>query len=378
MSGGRRGSVPTEDMENHLPDGQPANRTDLHSMSGGYFSSVLNTAKTYDGGDDAGGPEAELEDADENSSSSKSVTARRAAARQRQVDIGKARIEYVRYIAFVPKEHRTPTRPRTPDISARVSKRQFDRQLSEWRRLLHEYDDPDAPPEDEPDGTFGLGPPSPSPYQDWSIADTGSGLIFEASLSSSSVSSSTSAAGPSDASTRKMQADAWLNSLRPTLVELSSQQGSSSNNGAPMRDPYEPMKVHEFSVNSPSDPLQVIPSFDGSPPYAFGRNHGDHERHKERGPPASPGQERHERRVSGQERSSPIQQKLHAESLEAMNAALDDKQIALLESEAHLVTSLRNLAEVEAEADVRRACRNLDAIRNGGVTSSGVRHQTHL
>jgi hypothetical protein len=73
------------------------------------------------------------------------VVARRVAARQRQVDIGKARTEYVRYQAAVPKDQRTPSRPQTPDPAAPVSKRQFDRLLSEWRRLLHEYDDPDAP-----------------------------------------------------------------------------------------------------------------------------------------------------------------------------------------------------------------------------------------
>jgi len=73
------------------------------------------------------------------------VTDRRVAARQRQVDIGKARPEYLRYLQCVPKEQRTPTCPRTPDPLACVSKRQFDRQLSGWRRQLHEYDDPDAP-----------------------------------------------------------------------------------------------------------------------------------------------------------------------------------------------------------------------------------------
>eukprot|EP00931_Biecheleriopsis_adriatica_P011558 TRINITY_DN112638_c0_g1_i1.p1 TRINITY_DN112638_c0_g1~~TRINITY_DN112638_c0_g1_i1.p1 ORF type:complete len:260 (-),score=34.63 TRINITY_DN112638_c0_g1_i1:203-982(-) len=72
------------------------------------------------------------------------VTDRRAAARQRQVDIGKARPEYLRYLQCVPKDQRTPTCPRTPDPWACVSKRQFDRQLSEWRRQLHEYDDPEA------------------------------------------------------------------------------------------------------------------------------------------------------------------------------------------------------------------------------------------
>eukprot|EP00930_Biecheleria_cincta_P046052 TRINITY_DN31761_c0_g1_i1.p1 TRINITY_DN31761_c0_g1~~TRINITY_DN31761_c0_g1_i1.p1 ORF type:complete len:232 (-),score=41.42 TRINITY_DN31761_c0_g1_i1:171-830(-) len=70
------------------------------------------------------------------------VTDRRAAARQRQLLIGKARPEYLRYIQCVPKDERTPSCPQTPDPHACVSKRQFDRQLSEWRRLLHEYDDP--------------------------------------------------------------------------------------------------------------------------------------------------------------------------------------------------------------------------------------------
>lgn len=80
----------------------------------------------------------------------KTVTNRRVSARQRQVDIGKARPEYIRYAQCVPKDCRTPSRPITPDPQAKVSKRQFDRQLSEWRRRLHEYDDPslDPPPED--------------------------------------------------------------------------------------------------------------------------------------------------------------------------------------------------------------------------------------
>lgn len=78
--------------------------------------------------------------------SAASVTARRALARQRQIDIGKARPEYLRYVKEVSKERRLPSQPQTPDPHASVSKRQFDRQLSEWRRLLHEYDDPPAVP----------------------------------------------------------------------------------------------------------------------------------------------------------------------------------------------------------------------------------------
>mmetsp|Transcript_41111 Transcript_41111/g.108827 ORF Transcript_41111/g.108827 Transcript_41111/m.108827 type:complete len:404 (-) Transcript_41111:250-1461(-) len=66
--------------------------------------------------------------------------ARREAARNRQVMIGKARPEYRRYIAEVPIEQRRPSQPRTPDPRDRVSKRQFDHALGEWRRRLHEYD----------------------------------------------------------------------------------------------------------------------------------------------------------------------------------------------------------------------------------------------
>lgn len=75
------------------------------------------------------------------------IAARRTAARMRQVDIGKARPEYQRYVASVQKEERTPSRPCTPDPAAPLSKRQFDRLLSEWRRQLHEYEDPSDPPD---------------------------------------------------------------------------------------------------------------------------------------------------------------------------------------------------------------------------------------
>merc|ERR1719240_205261 len=68
------------------------------------------------------------------------ATARPTAARQRQVEIGKARPEYQGYIKQVSMKERTHLHPLTPDPRARVSKRQFDRQLSRWRRQLHEYD----------------------------------------------------------------------------------------------------------------------------------------------------------------------------------------------------------------------------------------------
>merc|ERR1719271_999445 len=73
------------------------------------------------------------------------VWPRRQAARLRQVQIGKARPEYRRYFAAVDREHRSDSQPRTPDHTARVSKRQFDRALGEWRRRLHELDSPGTP-----------------------------------------------------------------------------------------------------------------------------------------------------------------------------------------------------------------------------------------
>merc|ERR1719282_136194 len=65
---------------------------------------------------------------------------RRVAARLRQIMIGKARPEYRHYVAEVPREWRTPQQPHTPDPRSRISKRQFDRVLGEWRRQLHEFD----------------------------------------------------------------------------------------------------------------------------------------------------------------------------------------------------------------------------------------------
>jgi len=65
---------------------------------------------------------------------------RREAARRRQIEIGKARPEYKRYLEKVPKEFRDEDQPSTPNPRDRVSKRQFDRALGEWRRRLHEWD----------------------------------------------------------------------------------------------------------------------------------------------------------------------------------------------------------------------------------------------
>lgn len=68
------------------------------------------------------------------------VWAQRAASRLQQIEIGKARLEYQRYARAVPKWHRTAEHLQTPDPYARISKRAFDRQLSDWRRRLHDFD----------------------------------------------------------------------------------------------------------------------------------------------------------------------------------------------------------------------------------------------
>mmetsp|Transcript_20254 Transcript_20254/g.57916 ORF Transcript_20254/g.57916 Transcript_20254/m.57916 type:complete len:431 (+) Transcript_20254:100-1392(+) len=89
------------------------------------------------------------------------ITARRVAARQRQIEIGKARPEYLEYVQRVPPSRRKESDPQTPDPCARVSKRQFDRQLSNWRRMLHEYDDPSA---EQPHAAFLAGNPADAAY----------------------------------------------------------------------------------------------------------------------------------------------------------------------------------------------------------------------
>ena len=65
---------------------------------------------------------------------------RRANARRRQIQNSKSRPEYLRYISQVNKEDRLATHPRTPSPTHRISKRQFDRELSEWRQKLRLFD----------------------------------------------------------------------------------------------------------------------------------------------------------------------------------------------------------------------------------------------
>jgi len=85
----------------------------------------------------------DCEDYDEDSC----AWSRREAARIKQIQIGKSRPEYQRYLREVPHNRRSSSQPGTPDPRARVSKRQFDRALGDWRRRLHEFDAvPRGPP----------------------------------------------------------------------------------------------------------------------------------------------------------------------------------------------------------------------------------------
>jgi hypothetical protein len=86
---------------------------------------------------------------------------RRESARLRQILIGKARPEYRRYLSEVAKSGRGPLHPCTPNPRARVSKRQFDRALCDWRRRLHEY-------EASSDSSTAL----PQPAAEWQLART--------------------------------------------------------------------------------------------------------------------------------------------------------------------------------------------------------------
>lgn len=225
----------------------------------------------------------ELDDADEDSHVSVlGVSAKRVAGRQRQVDIGKARPEYIRYVQAVPKECRTPTRPRTPDPTARVSKRQFDRQLSEWRRLLHEYDDPSAPPEDElvlaesartgeggslPSGQPKSRPvPQPSAPQSLMVDYT-----HQASLSSTvSVAGNLGNASPLVSFSNSpgvVEPDPSLQGSLGTILPASCREAEAAAGNLRLmknslkRDPLEPMKVNSNrELPELSEPMQVSPS----------------------------------------------------------------------------------------------------------------------
>ena len=80
----------------------------------------------------------------------KETDARRLSQRRKEITYGKNTLGYDRYTRLVPKEKRSRQDPRTPDVTGKYSKRQFDGIVRAWRRKLHDWD----PPKSEQD----LGP----------------------------------------------------------------------------------------------------------------------------------------------------------------------------------------------------------------------------
>jgi len=74
----------------------------------------------------------------------KETDERRLAQRRKEVAYGKNTLGYDRYLRDVPKAQRAKGDPRTPDVTMKASKRQFDGIVRAWRRRLHEWDPPTA------------------------------------------------------------------------------------------------------------------------------------------------------------------------------------------------------------------------------------------
>ena len=77
------------------------------------------------------------------------LTQQRIEKRQRQIDIGKSSTGYQNYIQKIPKDSRVEgevRHPTTPNKNEQISKRRFDAKMSDWRRVLHLWDDPNVNP----------------------------------------------------------------------------------------------------------------------------------------------------------------------------------------------------------------------------------------
>eukprot|EP00250_Pteridium_aquilinum_P011375 c20020_g1_i1 orf=128-1159(-) len=66
----------------------------------------------------------------------------RLSQRHKQIEFGKNTLGYERYIELIPKSKRKHKDPRTPNPKQVCSKRSWDGQIRQWRRLLHDYDPP--------------------------------------------------------------------------------------------------------------------------------------------------------------------------------------------------------------------------------------------
>jgi len=68
--------------------------------------------------------------------------------RQKRINFGKVTAEYQRYILALPRKHRKPYHPKTPNKFRKCSRRKFDGLIKKWRKLLHVWDEnPELLPE---------------------------------------------------------------------------------------------------------------------------------------------------------------------------------------------------------------------------------------
>lgn len=71
--------------------------------------------------------------------------------RWRQIEHGKSREEYHKYVAQVSREDRQEEHPQTPDVDPNMSCRKFRGRVKEWRKRLHDWEDQTDKADKKPD-----------------------------------------------------------------------------------------------------------------------------------------------------------------------------------------------------------------------------------
>jgi len=99
-----------------------------HNILGGPRKKLLSIIAAYSRDTEHGDSRVEL-------------TEHKLAQRQRQLDYGYNTVGYVHYIERVPKDNREPHHCKTPDKYQLCTKRAWAKQVSAWRRALHQWDD---------------------------------------------------------------------------------------------------------------------------------------------------------------------------------------------------------------------------------------------
>jgi len=218
-----------------------------------------------------------------------STWSRREAARLRQIAIGKARPEYRRYVAEVSRERRSSSQPHTPNPRTRVSKRQFDRELSAWRRQLHEWDTGAKLPSSSGNELADAQGDASSPWSKCTSTTAGWDLGDLASPGESPVKTPTHVRGPnslaqSSPAARHAQDDAGVVQLR--LADGLLPATSASPTGlwlpgcvmehSPQSQPWSPLSTTSMNLVTPGTrrhhPVfglhqQPVPEGDETPDY---------------------------------------------------------------------------------------------------------------